>query len=89
MEKKKDNFDIIHALDSIVCEHEITVEKANSLADQLTDLISDCNTDEYKVYCFNQIQTLAEILFDYTIKLCKDQKELSAKLDSALELIKR
>lgn len=87
MEKK--NYDIIHALDSIVCEQEITVEKANFLAGQLTDLISDCNTDEYKVYCFNQIQTLAEILFDYTIKLCKDQKELSAKLNSALELIKR
>lgn len=85
MEKNKNDFDIIHALDNIVCEQEITVEKANFLADQLTDLISECNTDEYKVYCFNQIQTLAEILFDYTIKLCKDQKELSSRINSIIK----
>lgn len=83
MENK--NYNIVRALDDIVCEQEITVEKANFLADQLTDLISDCPTDELKLFCFDQIQMLAEILFDYTIKLCRDQKELSSRINSIIK----
>lgn len=85
MENKKIDSGMIRAIDNIVCDQDINIEKANFLADKLTDLISDCPTDELKLFCFDQIQMLAEILFDYTIKLCKDQKELSSRINSIIK----
>ena len=85
MENTKIDFGAILELDNAVCEQDINIEKANFLADRLTDLISECPTDELKLFCFDQIQMLAEILFDYTIKLNECQKELSSRVNSVIK----